>query len=70
MESHRQAVHWVSVEKIEKSLRNQPPMAVRFDIDDTVLFSSPGFYWGKLEYSPNNNSYLFYLKHENLEKKC
>lgn len=33
-------------------------MAVGFDIDDTVLFSSPGFYRGKLEYSPNDYSYL------------
>ncbi|SPY94217.1 acid phosphatase/phosphotransferase [Proteus mirabilis] len=33
-------------------------MAVGFDIDDTVLFSSPGFYRGKLEYSPNDFSYL------------
>ncbi len=29
-------------------------MAVGFDIDDTVLFSSPGFYRGKLEFSPND----------------
>ncbi|WP_340611046.1 acid phosphatase AphA [Xenorhabdus bharatensis] len=56
--SQRQAVHWVSVEQIEKSLQNKPPMSVGFDIDDTVLFSSPGFYRGQLEYSPNENSYL------------
>ncbi|MBD2810657.1 acid phosphatase AphA [Xenorhabdus sp. Vera] len=56
--AQRQAVHWVSVEQIAKSLENQPVMAVGFDIDDTVLFSSPGFYRGKLEYSPNDHSYL------------
>ncbi|CDH22751.1 acid phosphatase AphA [Xenorhabdus bovienii] len=56
--SQRQAVHWVSVDQIEKSLQDQPPMAIGFDIDDTVLFSSPGFYRGKLKYSPNDNSYL------------
>ncbi|CEE94445.1 non-specific acid phosphatase/phosphotransferase, class B (fragment) [Xenorhabdus nematophila str. Anatoliense] len=56
--AQRQAVHWVSVEQIEKSLENQPAMPVGFDIDDTVLFSSSGFYRGKLEYSPNDNSYL------------
>ncbi|PHM61296.1 acid phosphatase AphA [Xenorhabdus ishibashii] len=56
--SQRHAVHWVSVEQIKRSLQNQPAMAVGFDIDDTVLFSSPGFYRGKLEYSPNGNSYL------------
>ncbi|MDE1478914.1 acid phosphatase AphA [Xenorhabdus bovienii] len=56
--AQRQAVHWVSVAQIDKSLQNQPPIAVGFDIDDTVLFSSPGFYRGKLKYSPNDESYL------------
>ncbi|MDC9597399.1 acid phosphatase AphA [Xenorhabdus anantnagensis] len=56
--AQRQAIHWVSVEQIEKSLKGQPPMAVGFDIDDTVMFSSPGFYRGKSEYSPNDESYL------------
>ena len=56
--SEQHAIHWISVEQIEESLKGQPPMAVGFDIDDTVLFSSPGFYRGKLEYSPNDYSYL------------
>ncbi|PHM40199.1 acid phosphatase/phosphotransferase [Xenorhabdus mauleonii] len=56
--AQRQSIHWVSVEQIEESLKGQPPMAVGFDIDDTVLFSSPGFYRGKQEYSPNDQSYL------------
>ena len=51
-------VHWVSVEQIAKSLDGLPPMAVGFDIDDTLLFSSPGFYRGKQEFSPNDESYL------------
>ncbi len=54
----RHAVHWVSVKQIERSLEGQPPMAVGFDVDDTIIFSSPGFYRGKLEYSPNNENYL------------
>jgi acid phosphatase (class B) len=29
------------VAQIENSLMGRPPMAVGFDIDDTVLFSSP-----------------------------
>lgn len=33
-------VHWVSVAQIENTLTGRPPMAVGFDIDDTVLFSS------------------------------
>jgi len=33
-------------------------MAVGFDIDDTVLFSSPGFWRGKKTYSPDSEAYL------------
>ncbi len=32
-------------------------MAVGFDIDDTVLFSSPGFWRGKT-FSPESEDYL------------
>ncbi|RXK88553.1 class B acid phosphatase [Chlorobaculum sp. 24CR] len=38
-------VHYVTVEKIRATLPPQPIVA-GFDIDDTVLFSSPGFYYG------------------------
>ncbi len=51
-------LHWVSVKEIEKSLEGKPPMAVGFDVDDTVLFSSPGFYRGQQMFSPNGYSYL------------
>ncbi|WES68068.1 acid phosphatase AphA [Superficieibacter sp. HKU1] len=51
-------VHWVSVAQIENSLTGRPPMAVGFDIDDTVLFSSPGFWRGKETYSPDSDDYL------------
>ena len=51
-------VHWVSVEQIEKSLLGRPPMSVGFDIDDTVLFSSPGFWRGKKTWSPESDEYL------------
>ncbi|WP_263081775.1 acid phosphatase AphA [Endozoicomonas sp. Mp262] len=54
----RAAVHWVSVDSIRESLKDVPPMAVGFDIDDTVLYSSPGFVRGKTEFSPDNNDYL------------
>ncbi|AIQ99411.1 acid phosphatase AphA [Pluralibacter gergoviae] len=40
-------IHWVSIAQIENSLLGRPPMAVGFDIDDTVLFSSPGFWRGQ-----------------------
>jgi acid phosphatase (class B) len=51
-------IHWVSVAQIENSLVDRPPMAVGFDIDDTVLFSSPGFWRGKKMYSPDSEAYL------------
>ena len=51
-------IHWVSVAQIENSLAGRPPMAVGFDIDDTVLFSSPGFWRGKKTWSPDSEAYL------------
>lgn len=38
-------VHYVTVDKIRETLPPLPIVA-GFDIDDTVLFSSPGFYYG------------------------
>lgn len=52
--AHQAPVHWVSVDQIATSLAGQPPMAVGFDIDDTLLFSSPGLYRGKREFSPHD----------------
>ena len=51
-------IHWVSVAQIENSLMGRPPMVVGFDIDDTVLFSSPGFWRGKKTFSPDSEAYL------------
>ncbi len=51
-------IRWVTLRDIEKSLENEPAMSVGFDIDDTVLFSSPGFYYGQQKYSPGNDAYL------------
>ena len=53
-----QPVHWVSVDQIAASLEGKPPTAVGFDVDDTVLFSSPCFYYGKMKYSPTSEDYL------------
>lgn len=52
------SINWVTFKDIAKSLENQPPVNVGFDIDDTVLFSSPGYYYGKQKYSPEDNSFL------------
>ncbi len=54
----RAPVHWVSLDNIRESLKGLPPMAVGFDIDDTVLYSSPGFVRGQTEFSPGSNDYL------------
>ncbi|MFV0576841.1 MAG: acid phosphatase AphA [Vibrio sp.] len=48
----------VSVDDLAKELEGKPPMAVGFDIDDTVLFSTPVFYRGQQEFSPGEYGYL------------
>lgn len=56
--SHQDPVHWVSVAQIEKSLSGQPSITVGFDIDDTLLFTSAGFYRGEREFSPGSRNFL------------
>lgn len=51
-------IKWVTVNDIAASLEGKNPMNVGFDVDDTVLFSSPGFYYGKQKYSPNSHDFL------------
>ena len=46
--AHQQPIKWVSVAEVKKKLRRPSTNGGRFYIDDTVLFSSPGFYRGKL----------------------
>ena len=56
-----QPIHWISVEQLKKELEGKAPINVSFDIDDTVLFSSPCFYHGQQKYSPG--------KHDNLKNQ-
>lgn len=51
-------IRWVSLEDISASIKEAPPMAVGFDVDDTVLFSSPGFHYGQWKYSPGSDDYM------------
>ena len=51
-------IRWVTFEDIAISLQNQPAMNVGFDVDDTVLFSSPAYYYGQQKYSPGSKDYL------------
>jgi acid phosphatase (class B) len=51
-------IHWLSVEQLSAELENTPALNVGFDIDDTLLFSSAGFYHGKQVFSPGSDAYL------------
>jgi len=51
-------VRWITIEDIAKSLEDQPPMNVGLDVDDTVLFSTAGYYYGQQKYSPRSSAYL------------
>lgn len=62
-------INWVTVEEIEKSLEGVPPMVVSFDIDDTTLFSSGIFSYGKDKFSPGSNDYLKNQKYWDLCSK-
>jgi acid phosphatase (class B) len=55
--SQEEEVRWVTIEEISRSLEAQPPFNVGFDVDDTVLFSSPGYHYGQQKYSPGSNAY-------------
>ncbi len=48
----------ITTEELAASFKNEP-MAVGFDVDDTVLFSSPGFYYGLTNTDGPNGSNLF-----------
>ena len=51
-------IRWITLDDIASSLQSHTPMNIGFDIDDTVLFSSPGYHYGQMKYSPENNDYL------------
>ncbi len=51
-------IKMISFEDLKKSLEGKPAMSVGFDVDDTVLYSSPGFYYGKTKYSPKGYTFL------------
>ncbi|EEW1127687.1 acid phosphatase AphA [Escherichia coli] len=51
-------IHWISIEQVAESLKGKAPISIGFDIDDTLLFSSPAFFYGKQKFSPNSNDFL------------
>lgn len=46
------SIRWITLHDLERSLP-PTPVDVVFDIDDTALFSSPGFQWGTRTYGKN-----------------
>lgn len=51
-------VQYVSVEQIKESLKGQMPIDVSFDIDDTLLYSSQYFQYGKTYITPGSFDFL------------
>jgi len=51
-------VHWLDLPALSEQLQGQAPIAVGFDVDDTLLFSSPCFYYGQQKFSPGSDDYL------------
>lgn len=56
--AHQNPIYWVSIPQIEHSLSGQASITVGFDIDDTLLFTSAGFYRGEREFSPGRRDFL------------
>lgn len=57
----QKAVHFVSVEDIENSLKGQPPINVSFDIDDTLVHSSGYFRYGQDHFQTDPKNPVSYL---------
>ena len=55
--THYSDISWTTVDKIASELPKHP-INVGLDIDDTMLFSSPVFHYGKQKYSPDSFNYL------------
>ena len=55
---HLPKIHWVTLKQLEGKIKGAKHIAVGFDVDDTVMFSSPGFARGQNEYSPGGLDYL------------
>ncbi len=52
-------IRWLDFEDLTHSLGNEARLSVAFDIDDTLLFSSPGYYYGNVKYSPGSDDYQY-----------
>jgi acid phosphatase (class B) len=52
-----QDIKWTTVDKIASELPDHP-ITIGLDVDDTMLFSSSVFYYGKQKYSPDSYDFL------------
>ena len=52
------AYNTISIEEIEKSLPDEP-IAIGLDVDDTALFSSPGFYYAFNNHDGENGTNIY-----------
>ncbi|CAM3384183.1 acid phosphatase AphA [Pseudostreptobacillus hongkongensis] len=71
-ENNAKEVKWVTVDDIRESLKNTGPIVVSFDIDDTVLASSPCFFYGEKHFSKEGVKYTRNQEYWNFldESKC
>ncbi|MDF7679500.1 acid phosphatase AphA [Enterobacteriaceae bacterium ESL0689] len=51
-------IHLISIEQIAEGLKGKAPIDVGFDIDDTLLYSTPAFFHGQQVFSPGKNDFL------------
>lgn len=71
-EDNAKEIKWVTVADIKESLKNTGPIVVSFDIDDTVLASSPCFFYGEKHYAKEGTKYTRNQEYWNFlnETKC
>lgn len=60
--SNEASVNMISIDDIKQSLEGKEPITVSFDIDDTLLFSSQYFQYGKNYMTPGSFDFLHQQK--------
>ncbi|HGD1168307.1 TPA: acid phosphatase AphA [Streptococcus agalactiae] len=68
-DTNKDKVTTISIDEIQKSLEGKKPITVSFDIDDTLLFSSQYFQYGKEYVTPESFDFLHKQKFWDLVAK-
>lgn len=68
-DTNKDKVTTISIDEIQKSLEGKKPITVSFDIDDTLLFSSQYFQYGKEYVTPRSFDFLHKQKFWDLVAK-